>query len=357
MMNLKIQGAVIIIYAIFLSGSMPAQVPEFPYIKGIYGHPPTLLAQGYRYDSLGVNAIFIRRESLTAKAIQDARAQQVLVFVEFPLLNGKSYLQDHPEAWPIDEHGEKSPPADWFMGICPSHEGFKKYRLQQLENLLHAYAVDGIWLDYVHWHAQFETPEPILPETCFCPRCVAAFKSYSQLDLPDSSTAQTAQYILNHAEPAWRKWRSQVILDWVLTIKSAVKAYNPDIALGVFHCGWLAEDHHGALYKYLGLDLVELAQVVDGLSPMLFHRLKGRPVDWVGTYMQWIKTHLADQKGTYIWPIVQAHNQPDMVTAEEFEQAMRLGMQAPATGIMMFSDQTLIREKTKVDVVRRLYRK
>jgi len=42
----------------------------------------------------------------------------------------KGYLKDHPDAWPIDEKGEQSQPADWFMGICPTHPGFKEFRSQ-----------------------------------------------------------------------------------------------------------------------------------------------------------------------------------------------------------------------------------
>lgn len=336
--------------------SVQAQVPNFPFIKGIYGNPPTLIAQGYRYDSLGVNAIFIRSESLNQDILAEARAQKTLVFVEFPLLNGKSYLRDHPDAWPINEQGKPAPPADWFMGICPSHEGFKQYRTDQLKKLLTSYEVDGIWLDYVHWHAQFETPDPILPETCFCARCIVAFQNYSQRTIPKGTTPEIAEWILTKAESAWRSWRSTVILDWVTAMKSLVKAHDPQIALGVFHCGWTADDHQGALYKNLGLNIAALASIADGISPMLFHQLKARPVEWIAEYLYWLKNALAYNQTVYIWPIIQAHNQPGIVTAIEFKRAMELGRQSPSSGIMMFSDQALIQDKLKIAVMRDLYR-
>ena len=142
------------------------------FVKGVYGDPAAFLKNGMTFRALGINSIFVRSVSLDEELFGSARKEGVRVYVEFPTLNGEEYLQAHPEAWPIDQNGERASQADWFMGICLTDSGFKNYRQEQLKALLQQYAVDGIWLDYLHWHAQFETPEPILPETCFCDRCV-----------------------------------------------------------------------------------------------------------------------------------------------------------------------------------------
>ena len=44
------------------------------------------------------------------------------------------------------------------MGVCPTHAGFRAYRMQELRDLLIRFELDGVWMDYVHWHAQFEDP-------------------------------------------------------------------------------------------------------------------------------------------------------------------------------------------------------
>ncbi len=80
---------------------------------------------------------------------------------------------------PNNEKGERARPASWFMGICPTEPGFHAYRLEELQELLRTLDVDGVWMDYVHWHAQFEEPEPILPETCFCENCLSLSHFYS----------------------------------------------------------------------------------------------------------------------------------------------------------------------------------
>ncbi|MEM6633583.1 MAG: hypothetical protein AAF694_28175, partial [Bacteroidota bacterium] len=185
-------------------------IDSIPLIQGIYGSPKPFWDKGYRLDSLGVNAIFVRGSSITLPMIKRARAEGLDVFVEFPTLNGKGYVETHPEAWAIDENGKRVEAAGWFMGVCPTEEGFRRYRAEQLRNLLREYPIDGIWLDYVHWHAQFEEPEPILPETCFCDHCLSAFAAEKKVDLPSGSTSEKAQWILSQQDSLWRDWRCEV---------------------------------------------------------------------------------------------------------------------------------------------------
>jgi len=170
-----------------------AQTGETPkVIHGIYGSPTPFWEGGYRLDSLGVNAIFVRGSSINGDMMDRAREEGVKVFVEFPSLNGKDYVEKHPEAWAINEQGEQVEAAGWFMGVCPTEPGFRQYREAQLRELLRRYKVDGIWMDYVHWHAQFEGPKPILPETCFCAHCQDAFESAMDIELPVGSIQEKA---------------------------------------------------------------------------------------------------------------------------------------------------------------------
>lgn len=347
----------IIIYvaACLLSYSLQGQQPDF--IKGIYGNPGALLSAGHSFQSLGVNAVFVRSISLNEKFFSDAKKEGVRVYVEFPTLNGKQYLETHPEAWPINEKGEKSPPADWFIGICPTDPGFLDYRVQQLRSLLKEYPVDGVWLDYLHLHAQFETPQPILPETCFCERCVNQFQQASGVPVTGGTISQRAQWILSQADSSWRVWRSGVVNGWVTEMRMTVKELRPEALLGIYYCPWYPEDFNNAQFRILGLDLQALSALADVFTPMLFHHMMGRPVDWVAEYTEWlVKMNYTDGKNPMIWPIVQAHNHPGIITAEEFRQVMMNGSRPPSTGIMMFSEQSLLQDKRKLEVVRELYR-
>lgn len=327
------------------------------FIKGVYGNPGTLLDAGYAFDELGMNAIFVRSISLNDELFDTAKDQNVKVFVEFPTLLGRNYVEEHPEAWPIDETGNPSPPADWFMGVCPTDPDFKEYRSEQLRNILNTYDVGGIFLDYVHWHAQFESADPILPETCFCDRCTSKFSEYSGLDIPGTEIAAKAEWILENAEPQWRDWRNRVLNEWMRDMKTIVKENQPEAIVGIFYCSWYPEDHDGALYKTLGIDVEAFAEIADVLSPMLFHKMKEREPGWVSEYTFWlgdlIETSVEDKP--LVWPIVQAHDSPVEVSPEEFLQVMVEGSKPPSTGIMMFSDRSLLDNPEKIDVMRQFY--
>jgi uncharacterized lipoprotein YddW (UPF0748 family) len=327
------------------------------FVKGVYGDASAFLKNGMSLKSLGINAIFVHSGSLKVELYQAARKEGVRVYVEFPTLNGKEYLEEHPEAWPINERGERAPIADWFMGICPTDPGFRKYREEQLRDLLSRFQIDGIWLDYLHWHAQFETPEPILPETCFCERCLQRFQAETNADIPAGDVQQKAQWVLTRSDSSWRLWRSKVLTDWVSDMSAILKSSQPAALLGIFYCPWYTEDYRGALYRTLGLDMKALAKITDVFSPMLYHHMMGRSSDWVGEYIRWLDQTVIGDGKALIWPIVQAHNKPGIITTEEFREVMWNGSRAPSSGIMMFTLHTLIGEPGKLEVMKDLYRK
>ena len=337
--------------------SSPQSNPEM--VKGIYGNPKVLLNKGYSLSALGINSIFVHKGSITPELIENAHQQNIKVYAEFPLLNGKEFLENNPTAWPIDSSGNRSPQADWFMGICPSNPDFKKYREEQLASLLSTLNVDGVWLDYVQWHAQFETPDPILPETCFCPYCLKDFSTSNNLTLPEGDTPAKASWILKEQDEAWRKWRSEVITGWVRDFKKRVHAHNPEMKVGVYYCPWYPTDFDNAEYRVLGLDMAALYKEADVLSPMIYHGRMGRKQDWVSEYLTWLQKEIIAPGGTgaAIWPIVQASNEPIRITPEDFRTVMIQGASKPSTGIMMFSTGAFQEDSLKINVMKELYTK
>lgn len=327
-------------------------IDSIPLIQGIYGSPKPFWDKGYRLDSLGVNAIFVRGSSITLPMIKRARAEGLNVFVEFPTLNGKGYVETHPEAWAIDENGKRVEAAGWFMGVCPTEEGFRRYRAEQLRNLLREYPIDGIWLDYVHWHAQFEEPEPILPETCFCDHCLSAFAAEKKVDLPSGSTSEKAQWILSQQDSLWRDWRCEVIADWTEDLKNILLAERPGALLGLFHCPWEDTAFNGARRQILGLDYGLLVEHVDVFSPMVYHERMGRSTKWVEENLLWFRKELVEKshEAKKIWPIVQAYQVP----VEEFAEVLQTGL-AASSGVMVFTATAVANEDRKIEAMRRVY--
>ena len=141
-------------------------------------------------------------------------------------------------------------------------------------------------------------------------------------------------------------------------MKSIVNEMRHCAFLGIYYCPWFPEDFNGAHYRILGLDMQALSRIADVFSPMLYHHMMERSPEWVGEYVQWLKTSgITDGGKPMVWPIVQAHNKPGTVTTEEFRHVMWNGSRAPASGIMMFTLHSLIGEPAKLEVMKDLYRK
>jgi hypothetical protein len=326
-------------------------------IKGIYGSPKPFWDKELHLNDLGVNAVFIHSGSINQDIMDRARAEGLKVFAEFATLNGKNYVEEHPEAWAINEKGEQVQAATWFMGVCPTEPGFRRYRFDQLRDLLRTYDLDGVWMDYVHWHAQFEDPEPILPETCFCNHCLTSFSEETGVALPEGTIPERAQWILKTHDDQWRDWRCNVVYTWTVEMKNILKEIKPGALLGLYHCPWDDEEFDGARRRILGLDYDLLKESIDVFSPMVYHTRMGRSPEWVNENISWFCNRLDIKSDSYpkVWPIVQAHNDPGIISCEEFETVLIHGLSGMSSGVMMFTSYAVAEEDCKIAAMKKVY--
>lgn len=326
-------------------------------IRGIYGNPKPLWDKGLKLSELGVNAIFVHSGSIDQPMMDRAKKEEVSVFAEFATLNGKNYVEKHPEAWAIDNQGKKVTPATWFMGVCPTEPGFKQNRKNALRKLLQSFDIQGVWLDYVHWHAQFEDPNPILPETCFCDGCLEQFSRESGVLVKGVSTTEKARWILDNEDAAWRTWRCQVIYQWTVEMKAIIKEEKPEALLGLYHCPWDDEEYNGARKRILGLDYSLLKKSVDVFSPMVYHGRMERDPTWVAENISWFSKSLDIQPKGFpkLWPIVQAYNNPDVITSSDFGTVLQGGLSGNSTGVMMFTTYAIAEDEAKIEKMKSIY--
>jgi hypothetical protein len=326
-------------------------------IRGIYGSPEPFWKKNIKLNELGVNAAFIHDGAITDSIMKRARLEGLRVFAEFATLNGKGWVEQHSEAWAIDKYGNKAESATWFMGVCPTEPRFREHRISELRKLLNKFDLDGIWMDYLHWHAQFEDPEPILPETCFCDHCLNAFQSAFQITVPEGSIAKKADWILSNHDSSWRNWRCSIIAGWVRDFRTVIKQEKPGALLGVYHCPWNDVDFGGARRRNLGLDYDSLKGIVDVFSPMVYHSRMGKNPEWVRQNIEWFCKTLNIKSGSFpkIWPIVQSYNDPGIISAEEFEKVLRYGAGDQATGVMMFTSYSVAEDEKKTETMKKVY--
>jgi hypothetical protein len=334
-------------------------------IRGVYGGiPQQIFDRGESLDDYGINAIWIGSGSVSSKLVAElkARSKTLKVFVEFNTMHEAGYLKDHPEASPIGTDGHVSPPPEGWQGVCPTHPGYRRERMEAFRKVLAAAPIDGVWLDYHHAHANWEQAEPSLPDTCFCDRCLVRFQRDARISLPDEPTAARAKLILERHKPAWVQWRCDVFTDWVREFREIIAHDRPGALLGTFHSPWSESDFDGALRQKLAIDLKAQAKYLDVFSIMPYHARFGHSADpgWISRQTSALG-RLLGIKGEpgerlKIWPIVQLSDWGEPVPVSQVKEVLEHGTRAPATGVMVFVWGTLYPQWGKVEAMREIYR-
>jgi len=329
-------------------------------IRGLYGHPGPFWKKGLRLDECGVNAVFIHSGRIDSTTIRRVRQEGCKIFAEFATLNGdySHYVEQHPEAHPLDATGQPVPRATWFMGACPTDPGFRAYRMGELRQFLEKYDVDGVWMDYLHWHAQFEDPYPLFFKTCFNASCLQAFEEWGGVEIQGETTAAKAGWIFMNVSREWEDWRVSVLVDWAREFRSIVEEIRPEALVGNFQCAWRDEDLWGARRRCLGLDFDALVPYVDVFSPMPYHGRSGMKPEYVREYVEYFSerhpVHTGPGKYPRLWPIVQAYDEP-RIPPEEFARVLEYGLAGKSTGVMMFTSGSVASDPGKLGAMKRVY--
>ena len=210
--SLNILGAIMLLSGLGMTTILAAGAPQQPVskrphvaIRGVYGGvPQQIFDRGASLDDFAINAIWIGSGGVTRDLVAalKARSKTLKIFVEFNTMHEASYLKDHPDASPKGADGKVSPPPDGWQGVCPTHPGYRRDRMEAFRHVLKVAPIDGIWLDYHHAHASWEQAQPNIPVTCFCDRCLSLFQQQTHISLPQEATPTLARLILeSHKNP------------------------------------------------------------------------------------------------------------------------------------------------------------
>jgi hypothetical protein len=333
-------------------------------IRGIYGGIPSqIFDRGRTLEDYGVNAIWIGSGSVTPKLVGDLKAKSngVKVFAEFNTMHEASYLKDHPDARPIGPDGQVSPPPDGWQGVCPTQPAYRRHRMDAFRRTLQSAPIDGIWLDYHHAQANWEQAKPILPDTCFCDRCLSEFARATRIALTGSTT-ERARRLLGTEKSAWVQWRCDVFTDWVREFRAILDQERPSAMLGTFHCPWSESDYDHAIREKLAIDLKAQARYLDILSIMPYHARFGHLDDpaWISRQTATLGRSLGIKgvagERIQIWPIVQLSDWGENVPLDQIRDVLDHGTRPPSRGVMVFVWGTLYSQWEKVDTMGRFYR-
>jgi hypothetical protein len=88
----------------------------------------------------------------------------------------------------------------------------------------------------------------------------------------------------------------------------------------------------------IGQDVRALGRCVDVFSPMVYHRMCGRPPSWIAEVVQ----EERDLSGKPVWPIVQAVDEPSPLSPEEYAAALDAALGSAADGVIVFTLQAAV---------------
>lgn len=342
---------VVVIMGVF-GGDCPAQATDMP-VKAIYGFSPkhqactgkTPQEIAQEFAEWGVTAVFGGYEDPALVAA--LHEQGIKVFAEVTLFVGKRYWKRYPHSRPITGTGKPLAPDGWYYGVNPIIPEIREHNLARIRTLIEQYPLDGVWLDFCRWPCRWERPKPKLIQTSFDPLTLAVFQRDEGITIPSHlhTIPEKARWIKRHHQTTWTAWKCRQITEFVTQVRTIIDQAPRKVLLGLFGVPWQRSDFDGAIRSVIGQDYQALAASVDCFSPMVYHKLCARDIDWIAETTTWV----GKETGRPVWPIVQAMDEPETVTPQELRQALETALSAPRShGVIIFNLQALNPEKLKV---------
>ena len=262
------------------------------------------------------------------------------VFVSANIFGGKGAWKKYPDSRPVKADGTllgSEPGYKGYGGVCPTHEQLRRERLAYIEKLLHGYGgsekIDGIWLDFIRYPGQWEKPDPIIPDTCYCARCLRKFAesansanfTYHQGISPLAASRIIAQ---NHAL-GWMQWKKSNIQSFVEEARKIFDSVkHRDLLLGIFAVPWKKGERNNAISFKLAQDVGQLSYWVDVVSPMVYHKMVGKEPAWVGNITRYFQSTARCR----VLPIIQSMQ----VNRTNYGKTFEAVAEAGADGIIVF---------------------
>jgi len=140
------------------------------------------------------------------------------VILYYSLIFNNWAYEQNPQWRIVDVNGKASrerPERAGRYGVCcPNSPGYRKFVLDQIEELCQNYDFEGIFFDMTFW-----------PAVCYCSNCKRRYKEEVGEDLPT---------IINWDDASWIKFqkkREEWLAEFAAMATAAVRKYKPEVAV------------------------------------------------------------------------------------------------------------------------------
>jgi hypothetical protein len=287
--------------------------------------------------SMGINTVLASPSVINDKFKNLAKKYDIEIFLILPVFYNPEILKVSPDLYAVTDKGKKAI-DDWVEFVCPSRDGYRKTKIEEISRLVKDLDPDGISLDFIRffcfWEKVYPERDPdSIPNTCFCPFCLAKFQSDKNVTIPGSleNVNDIAMWISENHQAEWTDWKCSQINRMVIDIISAVKRVKPGIMVNLHAVPWRKDDFNNAIRRIAGQDLQVLAQHTDMISPMTYsHMLKSEP-EWIHSVVE----DITGQVDCKVIPSIQVNEAylSDVLSDEEFEQTLKEALKPPSSGV------------------------
>ncbi|MCP4538628.1 MAG: hypothetical protein GY832_15955 [Chloroflexi bacterium] len=324
----------------------------------IYDKPNDLETVLHQWRDLSIDTAFIGPRLHQEKAfIERLRENGINVYTIFPVFYDKKRLADHPDEYALTCDGHKAI-QEWLKFACPSSQRFMNHKLDELVDMIETVRPCGVSLDFIRFFAFWEKVSPSnahnLKQTCFDDRCLCRFESEMGIVIPREgrTVADQGNWILEKHKEEWVEWKCRLVENVVQQLTDKIREIDPGMSIGLHSVPWLPQEYDGAVKAITGQNLAYLSPYVDFFTPMCYsHMLKQDP--------QWINDIVVDQttRGRkVVIPSVQVARAylEEEFPVDRFEQALKMAVQKPSEGVVLWSWQALDQSEEKRAVVKRV---
>lgn len=262
-------------------------------------------------------------------------------------------LETFPDARPINARGEPDRGIDWYTGVCPTHEGYLRWKIDRITAAVRSYRPESMFLQFTRFPGFWENwtwnPDYVFTDSdryCFCDRCRALFANASGFVLPDGDLATQAQAILAGAPEVWNAWRAHRLHEDIQRIASALEPLGaPPLTLNTLPFPRSDFDGQDVRRTIVAQDLSLLSGTISTFELMTYLQILHRPASWVRDAVTDARALVGSDRSIvttmqvaplYTDGIHATRNRPPDVTAADLLEAGTVALDAGVDGLVFY---------------------
>jgi hypothetical protein len=250
-----------------------------------------------------------------------------------------------PDLRPVADDGTVMEPYDWYVGLCPSSPEYLSERVELMEQVVHRYQPDGVFISFIRFPGFWElwlpgTRREEVREYCFCERCRARFQKDTGIGLSSDAVAR----LQGELRSRWTDWKCSLIANVVKELGDAARRLDPNIEVLLNGIALGAGDLGGAGVELLGQDLARMSARGEHVELMLYHQILARePGPWIERLTRELRPRVQglllaglQTKAAYLGPPHDPALRAPDIPFEEYLSALRAAIAPPSDGVSLY---------------------